>query len=161
MSLIKSSTKEEEWVMAKARPKIAKVSGDIVDLLEPFTSEERHRAINAALTLLGEAGRRQQDKTTQDRHVDDKDSAIDLRPKAKTWIKQNQITDAQLEQMFHISGNDVDFIGTVPGKSDVVKTTNAYVLAGKRIRFVEMDRVQQSISVPEGSARSASQIETD
>jgi len=107
------------------------VVAKIVDFLTPFTSEDRQRIVQAALTLLGES---QAPLKPKDADVDDGGTAGDatnLPAKAKTWMKQNGLKLAELEQVFHIENGHAEVIaGSIPGKNDKAKTHNAYVLQG-------------------------------
>jgi len=116
--------------MAKTKP--AEIVGKIVDLLTPFTSEERGRVISAALTLLGEGSSKHGiDKNSEGDDDDHRDTFINLSGKVKSWQKQNGVTGDQLAQMFHIADGKADVIaGEMPGKNKKEQTLNAYVLAG-------------------------------
>jgi hypothetical protein len=50
--------------------------------------------------------------------------------KAAAWMKKYGITEAQLEQIFHLDGGKIEVIGSIPGKSMREQTLNAYLLAG-------------------------------
>lgn len=51
--------------------------------------------------------------------------------KASLWMKQNGLSMAQIEQVFHFDGDTVDVIASeIPGKNAKQKTLNAYVLIG-------------------------------
>lgn len=123
----------------KAGSQIAEIAGQIVRLLDPLASKDRQRVINGALTMLGEtstlgatgpetlgpASREASEPIKTSQETDG------LSAKSKTWIKQNGITIAQLEQLFDISSDGVPVIAPeVPGKSDKEQTLNAYILNG-------------------------------
>ena len=116
-----------------AKPKITEVTSKIVDLLTPLDSEERQRVVKAALTLLGDqpvsvpAKKTPADPEVEETHGD----AKNFLPKARTWIKQNQLTVEQLQQVFHVDGEKVKVIASgIPGKNNKEKSLNAYVLQG-------------------------------
>ena len=49
------------------------------------------------------------------------------------WLKQNSLTDAEVEVVFHLNGGEADIIAPdVPGKSKREKTLNCYILEGAR-----------------------------
>jgi|ERR1700739_3025192 len=120
----------------KAAPKIADIAHKIYGLLEPLNSDERRKIINASLTLLGEA-------TAGERAVGGGDSRVStdggkpdqniegIHPKAVHWMKQNGVTQAQLEEVFDITSEGMPvIISQAPGKNSKVQTHNAYVLQG-------------------------------
>jgi hypothetical protein len=109
------------------KPNIAEAATKIVDLLTPFESDERHRAVQAALTLLGEssAGLRKADPTVDS--IGDKT----LPTRAQTWMRQSGLIREQLEHVFQIDDDVVELIAAaVPGKTDKERTLNVYVLTG-------------------------------
>lgn len=104
------------------------IVGKIVEALSPLTSEERKRVITASLTLLGEgipsgevAG-----------HGDlGGAEASGLPVKAQTWMKQNGISEDELQSVFLLADGSVEVIASdIPGKGKKKKTYNAYVLTG-------------------------------
>jgi hypothetical protein len=103
----------------------------LVEVLKPLPSEDRMRAIQAAMILLGEV---QSGVTlTADAEKDTKEQGGEfgtLPPRARTWMKQNGISTAQLQQVFHIGEGEVEVIAGVPGTNKKKQTYNAYVLAG-------------------------------
>jgi hypothetical protein len=103
----------------------------LVEVLQPLPSEDRVRAIRAAMILLGEsqsgvplAAETEEDAKQQG------DELGTLPPRARSWMKQNDISAAQLQHVFHIGDGGVEVIAGVPGKSKKEQTYNAYVLAG-------------------------------
>jgi hypothetical protein len=107
----------------------------LVEVLQPLPSEDRMRAIRAALILLGEsqssvptlASAPEEDAKNQ---KDQGDELGALPPRARSWMKQNDISTVQLQQVFHIGDGVVEVIVAVPGKSKKEQTYNAYVLVG-------------------------------
>jgi hypothetical protein len=109
--------------------KISDLTGQIVDLLEPLTTEERQKIFKAVRALLDEpeASSAQQNGSG----TDEEEESSDLSRQAKVWIKQNGITSSDLEQVFHIEGGKVSVIASaIPGNSFKIKTINAYILQG-------------------------------
>jgi hypothetical protein len=122
---------------AKAGPKIADITGKIVALLEPLSAEDRHKVINASLTLLGEtpgsegpAGGAPSGTHRSDDRTDRPGQKLEgVSAKGAGWIRQNGLATAQVEQVFDIESGDI-IVSEAPGKSDKEKTHNAYVLLG-------------------------------
>lgn len=123
----------------KAGSKTAEITGKVVALLEPLSSEDRQRVITASLTLLGEvltgrapgsgasgpAGQSAGESSKADQN------SGDLPVKAKSWLRQTGLTMTQLEQVFNITSDGVTVIASeVPGKNKKEQTHNAYVLQG-------------------------------
>ena len=102
--------------------------GAIVGVLSPLTSEERVRVVRAAMAFLGEELPGAATAAAADQAI----TSIGLPPKAMLWMKQNALTDDQLEQAFHIADGAADFIGTLPGANKREQSLNAYVMAGSR-----------------------------
>jgi hypothetical protein len=106
---------------------IVEIVGTIVNELTPLGSDERKRAVHAAMTLLGE----QAIKSPQaDVEYGGGDGAETLPPRARTWMRQNDLSMRQLQQAFHIENGTVEIIAEIPGKSNREKVRSAYVLTG-------------------------------
>jgi hypothetical protein len=108
-------------------PNIAEAAVKIVEVLTPFGSEERHRAVHAALTLLGEqpTGAKGHD----DGRADGDDRGLPRR--AKAWLHQHGLKPEDLDQVFHRDGDRVEVIAAaLPGHSTKERTLNAYLLTG-------------------------------
>lgn len=118
----------------KTAPQIAEIAKKIVALLEPLSFEDRQKTINGALVMFGEGLR----NTASGGAVPQGAShaaapaptLIGLSPKGATWIRQNGLTMAEVEQVFDISNQGVTIISSVPGKNRSEQTINAYVLQG-------------------------------
>lgn len=109
--------------------KLTEVVSQIVEILTPLSAEDRHRAIRASLTLLGDEPLDTKGARTEpDR---DSEDVAGLPRSAQLWMKQNKISNDELQQVFHISEENAQVIASeIPGKSDKEKTLNAYVLLG-------------------------------
>ena len=108
---------------------VAQIAGAIVDELSDLTSEERHRVIRAALALLGEASLKHEEgaATSEESGAE----VGQLPQRARVWMKQNDLSPDQLQQVFHIDGETIEIIASeVPGKNNREKVRNAYVLTG-------------------------------
>jgi hypothetical protein len=105
----------------------------LVDLLVGLNSEERKRAISAAMTLLGDspvatstAGASMPRGGREYAEAGDGISA-----KAVAWMTKSQITREQLEHVFSIDEKSIDVIAhKMPGDSKRKQTAEAYVIAG-------------------------------
>ncbi|MBK8009409.1 MAG: hypothetical protein IPK23_14055 [Rhizobiales bacterium] len=109
--------------------KTSDVVGKVVSLLTPLSSEERKRAVAAALMILGEGAQPVVLDGGEDDNVGGTASAMSAR--ARSWAKQNKLSDDELQQVFDISGAEVAIIAAeIPGKNTAEKTVNSYVLSG-------------------------------
>jgi hypothetical protein len=130
-----------------AGPKIAEVVGKIVDLLEPLDPAVRKKAIHASLTILGEdihGGVRDSGESSTDHNeaAAGMQTPSGVSAKGKLWMKQNEISTAQLENSFEISGHNIAIIASdIPGNGDKGKTHSAYVLEGIRSLLATGDPV--------------------
>jgi len=98
----------------------------IVDALTPFSSEERHRIIRAALAFLGEAPPTAPTAPEEPVHA-----LGDLPPRARAWLKQNGVASEDLLQSFHLADGNAELIASqLPGKSKKEQTYSAYILTG-------------------------------
>jgi hypothetical protein len=110
--------------------KPTEVMAAIVDLLSPLASEDRQRVIQAALLLLGESAVPAVAKAKFEAGENSDDEDWGLPAKARTWAKQNGLTQDMLEQVFHSKAGVFEVIAEPPGKSQREKTINAYLLTG-------------------------------
>jgi hypothetical protein len=106
---------------------LAEIVGTIVNELTPLGSDERKRAVHAAMTLLGEGA--------MNAHVvsaepSQSDGAETLPPRVRTWMRQNDLSMDELQQVFHVENGTVEIIAEIPGKNNKEKVRNAYVLVG-------------------------------
>lgn len=109
---------------------IAEIVATIVDELSSLSSEERHRVVQASLTLLGEGpagtasiGKRNDESTGKD--------LGQLPPRARTWMQQNGLSLGQLEEVFHLDGGSAEVIASeIPGSNNRERSRNAYMLTG-------------------------------
>src|SRR5947209_723540 len=102
----------------------------IVKELTEFSSEERQRAVQASLTLLGESSITAV-RTSSDDRGEEAGGNLDVPIRAKTWIRQNDLSDDQLVQVFHFDNGSAEVITpSIPGKNNRERVRNAYVLLG-------------------------------
>lgn len=110
---------------------IGKIAADIADLLSPLSSQERGRAVTAALAIVGEGAPIRMINDDANNDAVSEGEALPLSSKGKLWSKQNQISQSQLSELFHFEGGAAEIIlGEIPGGSIKDKVRNAYVLLG-------------------------------
>jgi hypothetical protein len=102
----------------------------VVEVLSPLSSEDRARVIRAALELLGDPQARTPPPLVSNEQISDGTELGALPPRAKSWMNQNGISAAELQQFFHVTDGQVEVIAAVPGRNKKEQTYNAYVLAG-------------------------------
>lgn len=114
--------------MKMSENKAASVAIQIVDLLTPLQSDERQRAVKAALTLLGEANIK---SAISDSEQSEPDSDNSLNQRTKIWMKQNGLKAEALEHVFHFHESEVELIvHDVPGNTASAQVKNVYILCG-------------------------------
>ena len=106
---------------------LAQIVGTIVEELTPLDSEGRKRAVHAAMTLLGEEAVKR--PSTEVEQGEPAGGEVML-PRVKTWMRQNDLSMDELQQVFHIENGTVEIIAEIPGKSNREKVRNAYILTG-------------------------------
>lgn len=113
--------------------KATEIVAEIVDLLTPIESAERLRIIQASLTLLGEASSAPTvaGRSNGADSPDDNDASASLSPRTRAWMKQHNVSQEELQQVFQLDGGTADIIaGEILGKNKKEKTLNAYILVG-------------------------------
>jgi hypothetical protein len=101
-------------------------AGKLVGILTDLDSEQRQRAVSAALVLLGESAQ----KPREERQLA---SLNGWSPKVLAWAKKNAVTTDQLEHVFANDSVGVEVIAArAPGKSKRLQTIESYVLCGLR-----------------------------
>jgi len=100
----------------------------VVQELENFSSEDRHRIVHASMTLLGEAPTRlvPEGEDAEPRQ----DQRGGLPAKARNWMKQHGLTLEQINQVFHFGDEGPEIIVPIPGANKREQVRNAYVLCG-------------------------------
>jgi hypothetical protein len=108
-----------------AVPKLIKVLNDL-------SSDERKRAVAAAMLLLGEAHAPTATASSSSREQTYiKDAGDGISAKAAAWMAKNQISRDQLEHVFSVDEKSVDVIAhKMPSDSKRKQTAEAYVTAG-------------------------------
>jgi hypothetical protein len=100
----------------------------VVQELESFSSEDRHRIVAASMTLLGEAPARfvPEGETDESRL----DQRVQFPAKARNWVQQHGLTVEQINQVFHFGDEGPKIIAHIPGATKKEQVRNAYVLCG-------------------------------
>ena len=101
---------------------------NIVQELEKFSSEDRHRVVQAAMTLLGEAPTRivPSGEDAEPRQ----DQSGRLPAKTRNWMKEQGLTLEQINQVFHFGAEGPEIVASIPGAKKRELVRNAYVLCG-------------------------------
>jgi hypothetical protein len=104
----------------------------LYDLLLPVTDADvRKRAVKSALMMLGDDLGFVEQKQKGDGGAaapdDGGDDHVEFNAKARTWMRQNNVTTAQLSHAFH--GSEV-IAHEIPGANKREKTLNTYILTG-------------------------------
>ncbi len=116
--------------MSDAQVRI-KSAQSLVEILTPLTAEERTIVIRTAMSAFNEAVPRVVDtKSGADSANEDSGTFTGINMTAQVWLKRNNITKEQLDQVFHITAESTGLIvDDVPGKS-TEKVQDVYVLTG-------------------------------
>jgi hypothetical protein len=105
----------------------------IVEILTPLPSEQRQRAISAAMVLLGDPPPRLAAPGHASPPLAAPQSLDGISSRASVWADKSGLTREQLDQVFSIEKEAVDVIASdLPGKGKRTKTTQAYILCGVR-----------------------------
>ncbi len=112
-----------------AKYKITNIVEKIVEMLTPIASDERQRIIQASLVLLGEMA--EDSKNGKSKRKPGEEETGDWSSRAQTWIKQNNLSMEELQQVFLIDQGNVEVIASeIPGRGKKKQTYNAYILTG-------------------------------
>lgn len=110
----------------------AEIVAIIVTELTPLSSEDRHRVVQASMTLLGESAAKVGSSSPNTGESDAGDVGA-LSNRARTWIRQNDLSMEQLEQVFHFDDGTVEIIAAeILGNNNKERVRNAYILTGIR-----------------------------
>ncbi|MDD5586180.1 MAG: hypothetical protein PHY92_04385 [Alphaproteobacteria bacterium] len=123
--------------MAKDTP--SKVLADILSKLEPLSSEDRGRIMQAAFRFFAE----KPEAVVKDHIVENIEvgEVGALPSQAQSWMKKNGLTAENIQQVFLIKGEDVEVIASkISGKNTQIKTLNCYLLAGLARLFSKGER---------------------
>jgi hypothetical protein len=122
--------------VSSTTPTITQATGQIYDILQHFSPEDRQKIIQAAFTLIGD-----QPPSTKSTPVPvmaasvgpmgHSDSPAQSNATATRWMQQHNLTRKMLEPYIHIDGDEAAVIGLPPTiKSRAERTTAAYLLLG-------------------------------
>jgi len=112
--------------------KIAGVVTKLVGALDELkTSDERQRAIQAALTVFGDTPQvmGKQPPASQENSGGGDDIPKEFSPAGSAWIRRSKLTVPSIEQIFHIDDAGANLIST-RGKGKREQTINTYLLTG-------------------------------
>lgn len=110
-----------------AKKPLTEVVRVLFDELSPYDSDERKRAMQSVMVLLGETA----SPPMEDGPANSGGGELAaLSGRAKNWVLQNGLSIGQLEQVFHFENGQVELIASIPGKNNKEKVRNAYVLYG-------------------------------
>lgn len=123
-----------------AKNNLVEITSQLYGLLEPLNTEDRKRAVNAVLVLLGDSpivptfvslGSESQVGTLA--------NTPGLGAKATQWIKQHKLTHEILEKCFYFQNGKADIhLNTIIGAGYREQTSNCYLLIGAKA-FLESD----------------------
>jgi hypothetical protein len=127
---------DEERDGASART-IFDAVGRIFVVLEALSAEERRRAVQAVLTMLGEGspapgtGMMAPSVLPSASSPMSEETSLNLGPKASSWVSRYQLTAAELGTVFHMMNGQAEVIASaVPGTTKKERTVSCYLLAG-------------------------------
>jgi hypothetical protein len=110
---------------------IKSLTNDLYDLLLSADSSIRANAIKAAMVMLDDTANLGVFESSKINDVDGELGSTNINTNAKTWMKKHNVSANQLQQVFHVKGDQVNvIIDAVPGTSSKQKTIKAYVLIG-------------------------------
>src|SRR5262245_41473698 len=116
-----------------ATQKTVEATAKIVQVLLDLDSDQRSRAVSAALVLLGEPNPERKVHKDSKSHYVPEDNSGELPPKAASWAARHSLELDQLHQVFSIDAEGVEVIAArAPGKSKRMQTIESYVLCGLR-----------------------------
>ncbi len=104
---------------------IASAVTRLVEILSPLAAEERDRAILAMMSIFGQ--------TAPDSRPVRAASLVHnaISPKASAWLRRNNVTLGELENIFSIDESGVAIIASaMPGRGKREQTVQAYLMCG-------------------------------
>src|SRR5580693_6389298 len=101
---------------------------NVVQELEGFSSEERHRIVQASMTLLGETPMRL--ATDGGSEELGQNQEVEFPAKARNWMIQYDLNFDQINRVFHFVEEGPEIIASIPGTNRREQVRNAYVLCG-------------------------------
>lgn len=109
----------------------------VLAVLDPLPPEARERVVSWVVEKLG-VRRQAKPSAGSNQPISSADSELSepldhgaLPSRAMLWMKQNDVSADQLENVFHLAGGEADLIlADIPGKTTKDKVLNVYILAG-------------------------------
>lgn len=127
-----NAVREKKESMVAKTKSLPEVVRGVYDLLEPLESEDRKKVVGSVMTLFGDETPAISKGEAQ--VGGEFDGAARFGSKAKRWMKQNEISEIAIEDVFHGEGNEVEVIASdIPGRGKRGKTHNCYLLTGIRL----------------------------
>jgi hypothetical protein len=102
----------------------------VVRALKPLDSADRRRTVDAAMHYLGETPLVKSEQSANAAPGQPPASANGYPSATAAWLKQNSVTEDELDQVFHFGADGTFEIHDVPGESKKQKTLNTYILTG-------------------------------
>jgi hypothetical protein len=125
------ATPDAEPAEVKATPETLTA---IIKLLEPLSSAQRQRTVAAAMMFLGEAALQKPKQEASgggsSRDSKEGESEGDYSAHITKWMKQNEVSAEELDQVFHFNGDGTYDLLHAPGNSKKEQTVNTYILTG-------------------------------
>lgn len=113
-----------------SRKTLPDIVGEIYKLLDPLDSSDRLKVVKSAMTLLGE-GAASIDNSPEDSGFEGGGGGGAYGKKAARWMKQHEISDSTIDEIFHKDGDIVEVIvGEITGDGKKGKSLNCYLLSG-------------------------------
>lgn len=109
---------------------IAEAATKIYEQLERLAPEERRRAVDAALTMLGEQAT-DRNAPKEEKKREESPLGGDFPSSAKAWIKRNKLESTAIAEMFSLENGEFRLnLDTAIGNSKREQTLNTYLLTG-------------------------------
>lgn len=104
----------------------------IVEVLTPLSSEQRQRALSAAMLLFGESSPIPTTSIARIPNQNQQSESEDgISSKALVWMKKYSITREQLDHVFCIENDSIDVIASkMPSFGKRQQTVQAYIVCG-------------------------------
>ena len=118
---------------------IAEVARQVFDLLDPLNSDDRLRVIRGVLALFGEPAQVPAATVGVSSSVGTASVVSRFGPKAARWMQQSQISEARINDVFHVEDGAEVILPEMAGESKRSKTINCYLICGVRGLLVRDD----------------------
>ena len=110
---------------------ITEATTKIYEQLEHLAPEERRRAVDAALTMLGEPATDSKSAKKEDKQQEEAPLVSEFPSSAKAWIRRNKLESSAIAEMFNLENGEFHLdLDTAIGNSKREQTLNTYLLTG-------------------------------